>query len=219
MNTENRTQQQIKALEEIALQVKMALLNDETPDGVRDCIRTIIINAATESTVLIADINDSIELSEKLPGIIENLDFDYGRGVLHSIHAIVQYDTTAFKDFYEQKLDEKADRQNERIESNDEIRLTPARACELAEWIINQSTGIYSADAEDDRQKQAFLILLSAIVYEEETTKRESILFDVTKKVFGYSSACDSAENRFIQKGFQHWRNGKWNVSSEETAA
>lgn len=104
--------------------------------------------------------------------------------------------------------------QAERIESDDEIRLTPERACELSEWIITQTTGIYSADAFDDRQKQAFLILLSAIVYEEDMTKRENILIDVTRKVFGYSFACDSAENLFVRNGFESGRRGEWTAES-----
>jgi hypothetical protein len=106
--------------------------------------------------------------------------------------------------------------QDEKIERDDEIRLTPERACELSEWIITQTTGIYSADALDDRQKQAFLILLSAIVYEEEMTKRENILFDVTKRVFGYSFASDNGASLFIKNGFERWRSGKWNVQAEE---
>jgi hypothetical protein len=108
-------------------------------------------------------------------------------------------------------------KQDERIERDDEIRLTPERACELSEWILNQTTGIFSADAEDDRQKQAFLILLSAIVYEEDITKRENILIDVTKKVFGYSFACDNAENQFIKNGFEGWRSGKWDFQTNES--
>lgn len=107
--------------------------------------------------------------------------------------------------------------QNERIERDDEIRLTPARACELSEWIITQTTGIFSVDAFDDRQKQALLILLSAMAYDDDATNRENILIDVTKKVFGYSFACDNAENQFVQNGFESWRSGKWNVQTKES--
>ncbi len=108
-------------------------------------------------------------------------------------------------------------KQVERVERNDEIRLTPERACQLAEWIFIQHSGIFSTSAEDDRAKQAFLILLSAIVYEEDMTKRENILIDVTRKVFGYSFACDNSENQFIQNGFERWRSGKWNVQTNES--
>ncbi len=69
--------------------------------------------------------------------------------------------------------------------------------------------------ASDDRPKQALLILLSAIVYEEDMANRENILIDVTKKVFGYSFACDNAENQFIKDGFERWRSGAWNVPAE----
>ncbi len=108
-------------------------------------------------------------------------------------------------------------KKDERIERDEGIKLTPARACELSEWIINRSSGIFSADAEDDRQKQAFLVLLNAIVYEKDMTEREYILFDVTKKVFGYAFACDIAERQFIQNGFEQWRSGKWNVQTNES--
>ncbi len=107
--------------------------------------------------------------------------------------------------------------QDARIERDEDIRLTPTRACEVAEWVITQTSGTFSADAEDDRQKQALLILLSAIVYEEDMTKRENILIDVTRKVFGYSFACDDAENLFIQNGFESFRSGKWNVQKKES--
>ncbi len=40
-----------------------------------------------------------------LPNIIENLNFEYGRGVLHSIHAIIRCDTDAFQKFYDDGLD------------------------------------------------------------------------------------------------------------------
>jgi len=106
--------------------------------------------------------------------------------------------------------------QEERIERDEEIRFTPARACEITEWIISQDTGIFSADVLDDRPKQALLVLLSAIVYEEDMTKRENILIDVTKKVFGYSFACGNAENMFIRNGFESFRSGEWNVQTEE---
>ncbi len=99
------------------------------------------------------------------------------------------------------------------IELDTEIRLTPERASELSEWIITQTTGIYNADAENDKQKQAFLILLSAIVYEEEMAERENILFDVINAVFSYSYASDKAANQFIQNGFEDWRSGKWNLN------
>ncbi len=108
----------------------------------------------------------------------------------------------------------KTERQIEQI-GMDKIRLTPAQAVELSERIITQTTSIFSADAEDDRRKQALMILLSAIVYEEDITKRENILIDVTKAVFGYSFACDAAENQFIGNGFEAFSSGKWNVSAE----
>ena len=104
--------------------------------------------------------------------------------------------------------------QDELIEKDTEIRLTPERACELAEWIFTNEGGIFSADALDDRPKQALLILLSAIAYDDDSTSRENTLIDVTKRIFGYSFACDNAENLFIQNGFSAWRSGKWTPES-----
>ncbi len=109
-NTTKYTDRQKETLSDIARQLEMALGSDKTPEGVRDCLKTIIINAATESSALITDINDSVLLSKALPGIIENLNFDYGRGVLHSIHAILIHDTKAFREFYDKRMDEKPEK-------------------------------------------------------------------------------------------------------------
>ncbi len=110
----------------------------------------------------------------------------------------------------------KTEQQNERIERDEEIRLTPARASELVKWIITHRTGIFSADAVDDRAKQALLVLLSAMAYDDDATNRENILIDVTKKVFGYSFACDNAENQFVRNGFEAFRSGEWNAQIKE---
>jgi hypothetical protein len=107
-------------------------------------------------------------------------------------------------------------KQDERIERDEEIRLTPARASELVKWIITHRTGIFSADAVDDRAKQSLLVLLSALAYDDDATNRENILIDVTKKVFGYSFACDNAENQFIRNGFEAFRSGEWNAQIKE---
>ncbi|MFN2393990.1 MAG: hypothetical protein ABR566_18775, partial [Pyrinomonadaceae bacterium] len=53
------------------------------------------------------------------------------------------------KDGISVEFSEVETKQDERIERDEEIRLTPARACELAEWIITQEHGIFSADASD----------------------------------------------------------------------
>ncbi len=108
-------------------------------------------------------------------------------------------------------------KQDKRIERDDEIRLTPKRACELSEWIITHRTGIFSADAVDDRAKQALLVLLSALAYDDDATNRENILIDVTKKVFGYSFACDNAGNQFVRNGFEAFRSGCWQAQIKET--
>ncbi len=99
---------QRRTLEQISQQVEMALASDNTPEGVKDCLKTIIFEASNEAGLLLGEIlqDDFSRVRATFPSIIEKLGDDYGRGVLHSIHAIVQYDTNAFKEFYEQRLDQ-----------------------------------------------------------------------------------------------------------------
>jgi hypothetical protein len=99
---------QRRTLEQISQQVEMALESDNTPEGVKDCLKTIIFEASNEVGLLLGEIlqDDFSRVRATFPSIIEKLGDDYGRGVLHSIHAIVQYDTNAFKEFYEQRLDQ-----------------------------------------------------------------------------------------------------------------
>jgi hypothetical protein len=120
------------------------------------------------------------------------------------------------KDGISVEFSEVETKQTERTTRDEEIRLTPARACELAEWIITHRTGIFSADAVDDRAKQALLVLLSALAYDDDATNRENILIDVTQKVFGYSFACDNAGNQFVRNGFEAFRSGEWNAQIKE---
>lgn len=96
----------------------------------------------------------------------------------------------------------------------DEVRLTPAQAAELSEIIITTEIGIFSADAEDDKPKQALLILLSALAYEDNSTNRENILFAVSRKIFSYSFANDKAENQFIEDGFEWFSINKNSANS-----
>jgi hypothetical protein len=108
-------------------------------------------------------------------------------------------------------------KQDERIERDEDIRLTPERASELVKWILTDRAGIFSADAFDDRAKQALLVLLSAMAYDDDATNRENILIDVRQEVFGYSFACDNAVNQFIQNGFEAFRSGCWQAEIKET--
>ncbi len=94
---------QRRTLEQISQQVEMALTSDKTPQGVKDCIETIIIEASNEAGLPLADFS---LVRVAFPNIIENLNKDYGRGVLHSIHAIIQFNTDAFQKFYDDRLDQ-----------------------------------------------------------------------------------------------------------------
>jgi hypothetical protein len=97
-----------RTLEQISQQVEMALESDKTPEGVKDCLKTIIFEASNESGLLLGEIlqDDFSRVRATFPNIIEKLGDDYGRGVLHSIHAIIQYNTDAFEKFYEGGFDQ-----------------------------------------------------------------------------------------------------------------
>ncbi len=98
-----------KTLNDISKQLAMAFADENTPEAVKDCLRTIIIEAATEASVSM-NWDDDAELSKNFPQIIEGLNLDYGRGVLHSIHAILIHDTKAFREFYDKRMDEKPEK-------------------------------------------------------------------------------------------------------------
>ncbi len=106
MKTENKMEttltRQQNTLRQISQQVEMALQSDNTPEAVKDCLKTIIIEASGEAGMTLADFS---LVRAALPNIIENLNFEYGRGVLHSIHAIIQFETDAFQKFYDEGLD------------------------------------------------------------------------------------------------------------------
>jgi len=99
---------QRRTLEQISQQVEMALTSDKTPEGVKDCLKTIIFEASNESDLLLGEIlqDDFSRVRATFPSIIEKLGDGYGRGVLHSIHAIIQYNTDAFQKFYDERLDQ-----------------------------------------------------------------------------------------------------------------
>jgi hypothetical protein len=128
--TKKINERQRKTLEEISQQVEMALQSENTPEAVKECLKTIIIEAATESDLPLSDFS---LVRAALPNIIENLPQDYGRGVLHSIHAIILHNTDAFQRFYDQRLDEAGSEKECNLELADE----------LAEFI---GKGIYPMD-------------------------------------------------------------------------
>jgi len=101
-------QNQRRTLEQISRQVEMALESDKTPEGVKDCLKTIIFEASNEADLLLGEIlqDDFSRVRATFPNIIEKLGDDYGRGFLHAIHAIIQYNTDAFQKFYDDRLDQ-----------------------------------------------------------------------------------------------------------------
>jgi hypothetical protein len=108
MKTKTAERNQRRTLEQISQQLEMALTSDNTPEGVKDCLKTIIFEASNEADLLLGEIlqDDFSRVRATFPGIIENLGDDYGRGFLHAIHAIIQHNTNAFHKFYEDRLDQ-----------------------------------------------------------------------------------------------------------------
>ncbi len=85
----------------------MALASENVSDDVKECLKTIICEAANEANISLNEIfdNDFSRVRATLPKVIEKLGNDYGRGFLHAIHAIIQYNTDAFQKFYDDGLD------------------------------------------------------------------------------------------------------------------
>jgi hypothetical protein len=106
--TERVSQIPRRTLEQISHQVEMALVSENVSDDVKECLKTIIFEAANESNLSLNEIfdNDFSRVRATLPKVIEKLGEGYGRGVLDSIYAIVQHNTDAFQKFFEDKLDQ-----------------------------------------------------------------------------------------------------------------
>jgi hypothetical protein len=94
---------QRRTLEQISQQVEMAFASENVSDDVKECLKTIIIDASIQADMCL---NDFSLVRSALPNIIEKLGDAYGRGFLHAIHAIIQYNTDAFQKFYDDRLDE-----------------------------------------------------------------------------------------------------------------
>ncbi len=97
---------QRRTLEQISRQVEMAFASENVSDDVKECLKTIIIDASIQADMCL---NDFSLVRAALPNIIEELGADYGRGIYHSIHAILQYNTDAFQKFYDDRLDQDAE--------------------------------------------------------------------------------------------------------------
>jgi hypothetical protein len=96
-------QNQKKHLAQVSRQVEMALASENVSDDTKECLKSIIIEASNEADLPLADFT---LIRAALPNIIEKLGFDYGRGVIHSIHSIIQFNTDAFQKFYDERLDQ-----------------------------------------------------------------------------------------------------------------
>lgn len=79
----------------------------KTPKKVKACLYTIILEASIETSLTLGDFS---LVREALPNIINAFGGEYGAGVLHSIAAILRYDTDAFDNYYKQGFDRKDDK-------------------------------------------------------------------------------------------------------------
>jgi hypothetical protein len=106
--TERVSQIPRRTLEQISHQVEMALVSENVSDDVKECLKTIIFEAANESNISLNEIfdNDFSRVRAVLPKVIEKLGEGYGRGVLDSIYAIIQHNTDAFQKFFDDRLDQ-----------------------------------------------------------------------------------------------------------------
>jgi hypothetical protein len=97
-----------RTLEQISQQVEMAFTSKKVSDDVKECLKTIVWEAANEADLPLGEIfdNDFSRVRATLPKIIEKLGEGCGRGYVHSIRAIIEYNTDAFQKFYDEKLDE-----------------------------------------------------------------------------------------------------------------
>jgi hypothetical protein len=102
------SQNERRSLEQISQQVEIAFTSENVSDDVKECLKTIICEAANEANISLSEIfdNDFSRVRATLPKVIEKLGAGYGRGFLHAIHAIVQYNTDAFQTFYDDRLDQ-----------------------------------------------------------------------------------------------------------------
>jgi hypothetical protein len=102
------SQNQRRSLEQISQQVEIAFASENVSDDVKECLKTIICEAASEANISLSEIfdDDFSRVRATLPKVIEKLGVDYGRGFLYAIHAIVQYNTDAFQTFYDDRLDQ-----------------------------------------------------------------------------------------------------------------
>jgi hypothetical protein len=102
------SQNERRSLEQISQQVEMAFASENVSDDTKECLKTIICEAANEANISLSEIfdNDFSRVRATLPKVIEKLGAGYGRGFLYAIHAIVQYNTDAFQTFYDDRLDQ-----------------------------------------------------------------------------------------------------------------
>lgn len=105
-NVASIDERQRRSLNQISQQVEIAFASENVSRDTKECLETIIFKASNEAGLPLSDFS---LVRAALPNIIENLDFEYGRGVIHAIHAIIQYNTGASQKFYDDRLDQDAE--------------------------------------------------------------------------------------------------------------
>jgi hypothetical protein len=97
---------QRRMLEQISRQVEMAFASENVSGDVKECLKTIILDASIQADMCLSDFT---LVRAALPNIIKKLGADYGRGYLHAISAIIEHNTDAFQKFHDEKLDQDAE--------------------------------------------------------------------------------------------------------------
>ena len=109
--TENETKNYIKNnkrkyVVQIAKQVEMAFESKKTPKKVKACLYSVILEASINADMTLGDFS---LVRKALPRIFDALGDEYGNGVIHSIDAILHYDTDSLEEYFKQGFDRKDD--------------------------------------------------------------------------------------------------------------
>ncbi len=94
------TERQMEYVKEVAEKVALALESGDVSEGVKDCLKTIVFEMSNEANLPLADLT---LIRAAFPNIMENLDWNYGKGYLHSIAAILAYDTKVEETYLDKK--------------------------------------------------------------------------------------------------------------------
>ena len=210
-DTTKYTDRQKETLSDIARQLEMALTSDKTSQGVKDCLETIIFDASNEAGLPLSDFT---LIREAFPKIIEALPKDYGRGIYHSLHAILIQDTAAFKDFYEQRLDE------QRLDGKtyttklpivpEEDLITEDETIELVKSILMEAD--YEHYVLDGL---IFLFHSLSELANQNQVRAMDLLNNVNRFIYGETIHCNFTEQKYVDSIHKRYRGTNYNHETQ----